>query len=255
MKDVELYLLDMDGTVYVNDRLIDGAKEKIQAIKNKGKNFCFLTNNSSRDKDEYIAKLSKLGINITRGEIYSSGDSAIRYLLKYEPNKSVYLLGTQKLCKQFRDNGIILTETKPDIVVVAYDTELTYAKLAKAVTFIAQGAKYIVTHADINCPSSPVYVPDVGSFVALIEKSCGKLPEINCGKPSEIMAEAISEKFALKPSQIAMVGDRLYTDMLFAVNGGFRSVLVLSGETTKQDYVESGMKLDIVLNSIKDLEV
>jgi len=255
MNEIELYLLDMDGTVYVENRLIDGAKEKIEEIVKKGKKFCFLTNNSSRDKNEYISKLSKLDININTDQIYTSGDSAIRYLKKYEPNKSVYLLGTQKLQKQFCDSGITLTQTKPDIVLVAYDTELTYEKLAKAVTFIAQGAKYMVTHADINCPASPVYVPDVGSLIALIEKSCGKLPELNCGKPYAVMAEAVAEKFGLTPNQIAMVGDRLYTDMMFAINNSFCSVLVLSGETTLTDYENSDMKIDHILNSIKDLEI
>lgn len=253
--DVKLYLLDMDGTVYIGGRPIEGAKEKIGEIRSKGKKLCFLTNNSSRTPEEYVGKLSAMGIDIGRGEIYTSSDSAIRFLNKHHKGESIYLLGTKKLAQEFAENGINLTDINPDIVMLAYDTELTYEKLAKTVTNLATAKHYYATHSDINCPAKPVYLPDAGSFIALIEKSTGRIPELVLGKPFSQMGEAITERFALKPQEIAMAGDRLYTDMKFAVLNGFVSVLVLSGETSRHDYEASGMKVDFVLNSIKDMEV
>lgn len=251
----KLYLLDMDGTVYVGDRLICGAKEKIDEIRGKGKSICFLTNNSSRAPAEYLEKLFRLGIDAGRGELYTSADSAVRFLKKRHAGESVFLLGTEKLASYFEEEGIRLTETDPDIVLLAYDTELTYKKLAKTVTNLATAKHYYATHSDINCPAAPVYLPDVGSFIALIEKSTGKTPETVFGKPFTHMGEAIKEKFSLPADEIAVVGDRIYTDIMFAKNNGFTSVLVLSGETALDDYEKNNVKADAVLGSIKDMSV
>jgi HAD superfamily hydrolase (TIGR01450 family) len=255
IENVKLFLLDMDGTVYLEDKLIPGVAEKINEIRSSGKKICFLTNNSSRSPSLYIEKLSRLGIKIDRSEIYTSGDSSIRYLKKYHPKQKVFLLGTKALVEQYQDSGIILTENEPDIVMLGYDTELTYQKLIKAVNCLKTAKHYFATHDDINCPASPVYVPDVGSFIALFEKSTGRVPEIVFGKPYKQMGEAIKEMFGLSPNEIAMAGDRLYTDMRFAVDNGFVSILVLSGETTKQMYEKSGMKVDYVLSSLAELSL
>lgn len=254
MSNIELYLFDMDGTIYVGNSLIDGAKEKIEEIRQK-KRICFLTNNSSRSQADYVEKLARLGINVDMDEIYTSGNSATRFLNKFHKNRRVYLLGTEKLRHQFLQAGINLVEESPDIVMVGYDTQLTYQKLCKAVTFLAQGALYFCTHSDINCPATPVYVPDVGSFMALIERSINRVPQVICGKPFTPMGDAIADKFHLSCDQIAMVGDRLCTDMQFAVNNHFTSYLVLTGETTLDDYKKSNMQLDHVIDSLVDIEL
>ncbi len=254
-KDIQLFLLDMDGTVYVGDKLIDGAKEKIAEIKAKGKKICFVTNNSSRAGGEYIQKLKKLGIEISRQEIFTSGDAAAYYLNTYHKGKSVFLLGRNALKQALEEEGVTFDENNPDLVLIGYDTELTYKNLCRATTFIMQGTPYFCTHPDINCPASPAYVPDVGSVVALIEKSTGISPFAYCGKPYSPMAEALGGKFNLPKEKIAFIGDRLYTDIAFANNNGFLAVLVLSGETNLETYAKSEIKAAIALESIAQLEV
>lgn len=255
LKDIELFLLDMDGTVYVGDKLIKGAKEKIEEIKTKGKKICFVTNNSSRTGEEYIEKLKRLGIEISQKEIFTSGDAAAFYLNKYHKGKSVFLLGRSGLKQALTEKGIIIDEDNPDLVLIGYDTELTYKNLCKATTFIMGGVPYFCTHPDINCPAFPAFVPDVGSFVALIEKSTGVSPFAYCGKPYSPMAEALAVKFNLPKEKIAFIGDRLYTDIAFANNNGFYAILVLSGETDLAAYKKSGLKASLVLNSIAQLEI
>jgi len=250
---IKLFLLDMDGTVYVDGKLIDGALTALEKIRSSGRKLCFLTNNSSRSADEYIEKLFRMGIEISADEIYTSGMATVRYLKEKHPGKTVYLMGTDRLIKEFQGNGITLVERNADIVVVGYDTELTYKKLIFATDNINRGAFYICTHSDINCPSAPYYLPDVGSFIELIKKSTGRSPDIICGKPFEPMGQAVAAKFGLEPYEIAMVGDRLSTDIAFGKLNGFTSVLVLSGETTTEMHDKSDIKADIVIDSIKDL--
>ncbi|MDD3831542.1 MAG: HAD-IIA family hydrolase [Clostridia bacterium] len=254
-RDIKLFLLDLDGTIYVDNTLINGAKDRIDAIVQSGRQVCYVTNNSSKSPADYMAKLSQLGITATREQIYTSGDSAIRFLNSYRRGKRVYLVGTPALAQQLRESGVQLVDSQPDIVLVGYDTTLDYAKLSNAVTYIVQGAEYMVTHSDINCPAYPVYLPDVGCFVALIHKSCGQLPTIDCGKPSTLMGDAIASKFNIDKSQIAFVGDRLYTDIQFAINNSFLSVLVLSGETSIDMLNASGLTVDYCLPSIAQLPI
>lgn len=256
LKDVRLYLFDMDGTIYCEDKLIDGAVEKINEIRASGRKICFLTNNSSRNCDDYVTKLARLGIAIDLDEIYTSGNATVKYLNKHYSGKSVYLVGTDKLREQFLQGGIrLVDDCQPDLVVVGFDTTLTYEKLRRATTYLTLGATYICTHPDVNCPASPVYMPDVGSFMALIEKSCGRTPDVICGKPFKPMGEAIAEKFHLSSRQIAMVGDRLITDIQFGINNDFTSILVYSGETTRADYAKWGKTADFTLDSVKDIDI
>ena len=146
--------------------------------------------------------------------------------------------------------GIELVEEKPEFIVVGFDTTFDYARLTKLCDFIRGGVPYICTHEDVNCPTEKGYKPDVGSFVALIEKSTGVSPLLVCGKPNKPMAESIERKLGLNSNEIAMVGDRLSTDMRFAINNGFVSVLVLTGEATKKDLKASGLAVDVILDSI-----
>lgn len=253
LKNIKCFLLDLDGTIYVGNNLIDGAVDFLKKIKAENKSYCFLTNNSSLSTKDYIKKLSAKGIKATEKEVLTSGYSAICYLKNNYPDKKVYLFGTESLKKEFLEANIILTEENPDIVLISYNTEMTYKNLSKACKYIKNGALYMVTHPDINCPGEDGDLPDVGSFVALIEKSTGKKPQVNCGKPGEVMAFAVSQRFDLNKNEIAMVGDRLYTDIMFAINNGFLSVLTLSGETDEKLLNTSNIKPDYVINSVKSL--
>ena len=150
LRDTELFVLDMDGTFYLGDRLLEGALGFLEQVKRLGKRFVFFTNNSSRSPKDYIDKLERMGCKITRQQIMTSGDVMIRYLKHFYPGKSVYLLGTPPLEENFRENGILLTKDRPDAVVVGFDRTLTYEKLERACTYIREGADFLATHLDIN---------------------------------------------------------------------------------------------------------
>lgn len=253
MNNIKLYCIDMDGTIYLENTLFDKVHETIAHLRKKVK-ILFLTNNSSKSSDEYIKKLKKLGIEITPDEIYTSGQATCEYICHHFPNKSVYILGTKALQDEFRKHHIKLTYKNPDLCVLGYDTTLSYKKLCKFTNFLNQGKPYIATHPDINCPAKPYYVPDIGSFMQLIKESTNRTPSLICGKPYQIMGETIMKKFNLKCDEIAMIGDRLNTDIAFANNNKFKSILVLSGETTKEMYEKQKIvKCDLLLNSISDL--
>jgi len=253
MKDIELFLLDLDGTIYLGSRMIDGAAEFLRKIKQAGKRYCFLTNNSSRASADYLKKLHSLGIDAGPDEILTSGYAAIRYLKANHPSSRVFLMGTRSLRREFFEEGINLVEESPDVVVVSYDTELDYEKLCKTCLFLRQDTFYVCTHPDLNCPSQRGPLPDAGSFMALIQKSTGRLPDVICGKPYPALAQAVRDKFGLSGKKVAMVGDRLMTDMAFARENGFVSVLVLSGETDRKMLNESGAEPDLVFGSVAEI--
>ncbi|MDD4290891.1 MAG: HAD-IIA family hydrolase [Clostridia bacterium] len=258
---IELYLIDLDGTVYVDDSLIEGAVDALERIRRHGKKLCFLTNNSSRSNSEYVEKLKRLGISVDSDEVYTSGEAAAYFLKHSYANRRIFVVGTTAFKQELIQKGIDVCDfdgamdcEKPDAVLLGFDTTLTYDKLARLCAYLFRGVDFIVTHMDDVCPAKPYYIPDVGSFVELIYKTTKVLPKFNCGKPEGIMADAVKAKFNLPSNKIAMVGDRLNTDIAFAVNNGFTSILVLSGETDTELYAKSGIKADIVLRSIAEIE-
>ena len=255
IKDIKCFLLDLDGTVYLGDRPIGSMAETLGKVRASGRRVVYLTNNSSKTAAEYTEKLKWLKLWADGAVVYTSGIAAAAFLSSEHKGKSVYIVGTDALKDYFRAQGITLTGDngeQPDIVMLAYDTSLTYQKLVYATRYIALGARYFATHPDVTCPAPTVFLPDTGSFIALIEACTGKRPEAICGKPFGIMGKTVSELLKLSPRQILMVGDRMHTDMAFAVNNGFMSLLVLSGETTRADYAASGNKYDMVLESLND---
>lgn len=251
--NIDLFIFDLDGTIYLGNKLIDGALDFINELKNSSTKFCFFTNNDSKSSDFFINKLKNMGIKINKTNFYTAGLATIDYINMHYKNKPVYLLGTKSLKNEFSTNGIKLDDENPEIVVISYDTELTYEKLDKACYYIRNGAKYIATHPDYNCPTQSGFSPDTGSFIKLIEASTGRLPDIILGKPNKNLGKVICDKYKVFPERVAMVGDRLMTDMKFAINCGFKSVLVLSGETTLEMFRNSKLKLDMVVDSVKSL--
>ncbi|MFD3157857.1 HAD-IIA family hydrolase [Haloimpatiens sp. FM7330] len=257
IKDIKCFLLDMDGTIYLGDKLIDGSLQFLDTVKKQRKKFLFLTNNSSKNKDAYKEKLNKLGCEVDAEDVFSSGEATIIYLNKLKPGAKVFLLATPLLEKEFIKAGFKLIKDrseKPDFVVLAFDTTLTYEKLWIACDLIREGVEYIATHPDFNCPlEDNKFMPDTGSMIKLIEGSTGKKPLV-IGKPEKYIIDAVIEKYNLKREDIAMVGDRLYTDIAVGKNAGITSTLVMSGETTEDMYKKSDIKADYVFESIKELE-
>ena len=243
----------MDGTVYVGEEPITGAMEALEELKRRGKRVLFLTNNSSKTASAYVKKLARMGYPATEEDIYSSGEATIRFLQEERAGKKVLLLANSEVYKNFSDAGIPLVTEDPDIVLVCFDTELDYKKLTAACNALFEGKEYIVSHPDFVCPANPHPVPDVGSFMALIEATTGRRPDLIVGKPYATMAKHIMQRYGLKGSEIAMCGDRLYTDIRFGTDNGMRSILVLTGETTREMLAASDVRPDVVLDTFSDV--
>lgn len=254
LEHIKCFLLDMDGTFYLGDTLIDGAQDFLEILKYQGKKFIFLTNNSSKNKSAYKEKLSALGCWVNEEQIYTSGEAAIWYMKKNCPGNRIYLMGTEPLMKEFEAEGFILVsgrDQKPDYVVLGFDTTLTYEKIWAACDYLREGVPFISTHPDFNCPlEDNKYMPDAGSMIKMFEASTGVSPVI-IGKPYSYIVEAILEKYDVKKEEIAIVGDRLYTDIKTGINSCITSILVLSGETSEKMYKESDIHADYVFPSIK----
>lgn len=252
LANIKCWLFDLDGTIYLGDKLINGASEIIEVMGHQQIPFYFLTNNSSRSREDYVQKLAGLGLDIPKEKIFSSGQAAALYLQKINPNAEIFLVGTHSLEEEFIQHGFQLTDENPDYVVLGFDTTLTYKKLEKLCQFVVEGKPYIATHPDINCPTETGFIPDVGSFIALVAASTGRTPDTIIGKPHTPIIETIVEKTAYRPEEIAMVGDRLYTDIALG-EAGIATVLVLSGETKKEDVKDSPFKPDLIVQDVFEL--
>ncbi|MEA4813004.1 MAG: HAD-IIA family hydrolase [Anaerolineaceae bacterium] len=250
---IKAFVLDMDGTFYLGEHLLPGSLALLDYLNQKGIAFSFLTNNSTRSLKDYQQKLRALGLKEADCRVYTSGEATIQYLQQHFPCKKVNLMGTQSLKTSFTEAGITLDEENPDLLVLAYDTENTYAKLARFCLQLRQNLPYIATHPDINYPDPKGYLPDAGAFIALIQASTGRLPQTVMGKPSAQILQQLAFKWVLAPSAILMVGDRLYTDIQGAHNAGAVSALVLSGETKRSDLQAASIQPDFVFENLAEL--
>lgn len=252
LKEIDLFVLDMDGTFYLGNQILEGSLEFLKAVQKQNKQVLFFTNNSSKSPKDYIEKLKKMNCEITREQIMTSGDITIQYLKTNYPDKRVYLVGTEALEQSFLEGGISLTKEEPDIVVVGFDLTLTYEKLERACTYIRNGALFLATHLDINCPTETGFIPDCGAFCAAITLSTGVEPKF-LGKPFAETADMIVQKTGMKRERIAFVGDRLYTDVATGVKNGAKGILVLTGETKPEDLETSEIVPDAVFASIGEM--
>ncbi len=251
--DKKLYIFDMDGTIYLGENVFPFAVTYIKRLRENGRRVLFFTNNASKSPEFYIDRLTRMGFEPKDDEIMTSGDVTIRFLKEKRPGKSVYLLGTRLLKKSFSDAGIKLSNNA-DIVVSSFDTELTYKKVERACTLIRNGAEYLCTHPDFNCPTEDGFIPDSGAIAAMITASTGVKPRY-FGKPYADTAEMICSYTGVEAKDACIFGDRLYTDIALGKNSGMTAVLVLSGETKKSELsaLTKEQSPDIVLNSIEDL--
>ena len=252
LQETELFVLDMDGTFYLDNEIIDGALDFLEQVKRLGKRYVFFTNNSSKSPNTYIEKLAKMNCHISRDQILTSGDVMIHYLKENHPEKSVYLVGTPDLEANFRENGINLTEEQPDVVVIGFDLTLTYEKLMRACLYIRSGAEFLATHLDINCPTKDGFIPDCGSMCAAIALSTGKEPKY-VGKPFKETMDYVLAKTGAELEKVVFVGDRLYTDVKTGINNGAHGILVLSGEAKMEDVAGADVVPDAIFNGLKDM--
>ncbi len=253
IEDIELFLLDMDGTLFLGDELFEGAVDFVNKITATGRKFYYLTNNSSKNRDDYIEKLSKMGFPCDENNIFTTSMATGRYLRKNHKDEKVYAVGTKKFIKEMENYGINLSTDEPTVVAVAFDTELDYEKLNLATRFLRKGATFIAANPDTVCPLPRGEVlPDCGAICALLTAATGKKPHY-IGKPNRDMVDIISEMTGINNSKIAMVGDRLYTDVALANGAEAVSICVLSGECTTEDIEVSEMKPHYIFDSVREL--
>lgn len=251
--------LDMDGTIYMGDSLFPFTIPFLEKLKKLNISYSFLTNNPSKSLDDYLHKLKKMGINATEEEMYTTTVATIDYIKTHYPNaRRLFLLGTPSMISQFEKAGFISTgddpEEVPDIIVAAFDLTLTYSRLCRAAWWISQGIPYIATNPDKVCPTNQkTILVDCGSICKCLEHATGRKPDITLGKPDPNMLIGILQQKNLHPDEIAMVGDRIYTDIAMAQNAKAVGVLVLSGETTMSIAKEAINPPDIIVQNIGEL--
>ncbi len=250
--------LDMDGTIYMGSRLFPWTHKFLADLEAHGIGYSFLTNNPSKSVEDYLAALAQMGIECGRERIYTTTIATIDYLRTHHPSAHrLFLLGTPSMVRQFEEVGFESVadspEERPDALVVAFDKTLTYERLCRAAWWAKEGVPYIATNPDRVCPTNePTVLVDCGSICRCIEHATGRTPDITLGKPDARMLDGIKERYGLEADEIAMCGDRIYTDIAMAHNAGAFGVLVLSGESTEADVATAGEKPDLVVPSLAE---
>ena len=247
------FILDMDGTFYLGDRMIPGAGDFVRSLAGKGLDYRFFTNNSSHSEDACRARLERMGFPVEPGRVVLSNDVAADYLNAHWPGARVYLLGNENLTADMLRAGINLVQEDPELIMLGFDTTLDFAKMTKAANWIAAGLPYYATHPDINCPVADGFLPDTGAMIALFEASAKRRPVI-LGKPERTTVDYLTRRLQCTPEELVFVGDRLETDIAIAARHGFPSVLVLTGVATRESYAaQSDVQAGLVVESLKDI--
>jgi NagD protein len=250
--------LDMDGTIYKGEILFEAALPFLALLKNQGIGYTFLTNNPSKSVAGYLAHLRSMGIYATRDQLYTSTQATIDFLKKNYPKvRRLFVLGTRGLCDELKNAGFKLTpddpQSPPDAVLVGFDLNLTYRRLCRAAWWLTKGKFFFATNPDRVCPTNePTVLVDCGSIAAALERATGRIPDAIPGKPSPAMLQGILDKKSLAPESLAMVGDRLYTDMEMAHRTGALGVLVLTGEATAKEAGAHIPRPDLVVPTLKE---
>ena len=237
LSEKRLFLLDMDGTIYLDETLFDGTADFLRYVRESGGRYVFLTNNSSRGTDAYVQKLHRLGLPAAPEDFLTSADATIAYLKKTYDNALCYVCGTESLKGQLRAAGLRVSDTLCDeinILLLGYDTELTYQKLEDCCILLGRGVDYIATHPDFVCPTWYGFAPDCGSVIEMLDTACHRRPRV-IGKPQPEMVWLALEKFGYEKKDACLIGDRVYTDIACGVNAGIDTVFVLSGEGVESD--------------------
>ena len=256
VEKLKLYLFDMDGTLYLGNRLYPFTVELLDTIKKTGGRYLFMTNNSSKSVNDYVKKLRNFGIEATRDDFMTSSQATAFYLHKYHEGQTLYVCGTESLKDELRMEGFTVTTEldKVECIVMGFDTELTFQKLHDVSYLLLTRPElpYIATNPDLVCPTEFGSVPDCGSVCIGIKNATGKEP-IVIGKPSSLMPQLAMEKLGVSKEETCVVGDRIYTDIKSGLNAGITGILVLSGETTREILAESPEKPHLVLESAAEI--
>ncbi len=271
LRSIKTFLLDLDGTFYLGDRILPGSLRFIETLRQTGREFYFVTNNSSRNAYYYAEKISRMEVNISPQQVFTSGEATAYYLQSMgfgsgAKSAKLFVAGTEYLKDDFRKAGFDPDWTaegaaagrvtagcgaagQPDAVVLGFDTDFDYSRLTQVCNLVRQGVPFIVTHPDFNCPTPEGPIPDCGALTAAVVAATGVEPVV-VGKPAVHMIDAFCAKYGTARNTLAMVGDRLYTDIAMGINAGILAVLVLSGETTADDLITATHRPDLVLKDL-----
>ncbi len=253
LSDVKCFLLDMDGTFYLGDQLLEGSLDFIRAVEDSGRDYLFLTNNSSHNAAHYVKKLARMGLSVTRDKVLTSGQATAMKVTQLYPGRRAFVLGNEFLLEELSECGVQIDQRHPDYVIIGYDTSLDYAKMTAVCDFVRAGLPYVATHPDFNCPTETGFAPDIGAIIAFIEASTGRRPDLIIGKPYVGIVEAALERTGLRADQLAMVGDRLYTDIETGLRHGMTAILVMTGETTEEMLAASATVPDLKYGRLSDM--
>lgn len=254
LKQIRLFLLDMDGTIYLDDDLFDGTLDFLNYVRSVGGRYMFLTNNSSKSVDKYIEKLAKFGIESTKEDFLTSTNATIVYLKKKDYHK-IYGFGTATFRQQLIEAGLPITdklEDDIDCLCMGFDTELSFKKLEDACILLGRGVDYVATNPDWVCPTWYGSVPDCGSVSQMLCNATKRMP-LFIGKPQPAMVNLALEESGYAPEQAAIIGDRLYTDIACGINAGISAIFVLSGEGTLEDLKTSEVQPTHIYENIRKL--
>ena len=255
LKDKRFFLLDMDGTIYLDNDLFDGTIDFLNEVKARGGKYLFVTNNSSKSTDAYVKKLKNIGIEADENDFLTSTDATILYLQEKLPGRKFYCFGTASFYQQLAAAGIKVT-TEPDddveAIVMGNDNELTFKKLDDACRLLLRDIDYIATNPDWVCPTAFGYVPDCGSVAEMLWRATGKRPYF-IGKPRPEMLTLAMKKYGYTKEETVMIGDRVYTDIASGYNAGVDTIFVLSGEGTMDDAKNSDTPPTYIFENIREV--
>ena len=256
LKEKRLFLFDIDGTISEEDRVFDGTKQLLQYIEEIGGRYVFITNNSSSSVADYVKKMHRMGIRAEEDSFFTSAQAAVLYLKQNYPDRKVYCQGSQSFFRELKSEGIDVTEeVREDIevVVVAFDSELTSQKVRKTCQLLqTTQAVFLATNPDLRCPVSFGFIPDCGAICKMIECATNRKP-LYMGKPERLMVDIVRERFGYGEEETVVIGDRLYTDIAAGLNGGVTAVCVLTGEATVEEITQGDIKPDYTFQSVKEL--
>ncbi len=249
---MKAFLLDIDGTTLLGPDALPGAIDFVTWLRAEGIPHLWLTNNTSMSRGAWLARLAAAGLDPRPEEIYTAGDATIDHLTALDPAPRVHLVGTEDLRRDFERAGIALAEDDADMLVLGYDTELTYDKIRRAALPLQDGVTFLATHPDATCPTPAGPIPDVGSFLAMFETACGRTATV-IGKPEATMAAGALGRLGASAAEACMVGDRLATDIRMANRAGLASCLVLTGVTTREALATSEDEPTHVFDGLEDV--
>ena len=259
LHDKKLFLFDMDGTIYLDNDLFEGVPELLNQITENGGRYVFITNNSSKSVNDYVAKLHRLGLTqVDKDNFFTSAQASLALMQAKHKNDLIYLQGTKSFVQGFEGSGLNVTteyDESAKVVLVGFDPEFTGEKIYNTCKLLTKcEVSYYATNPDWVCPVEFGFIPDCGSMCFSIEKATGKAP-VFIGKPQPEMIYAVMEKFGVAKEDTVVIGDRLYTDIASGNNAGVSTICVLSGEVTLEEVEKSSgiQKPDFVLESVSKL--